>query len=175
MMKFISDNGGPLVIAGIALAIGAAYLEWRIDEITEMKLDAAGIVSVDRIDAIEDEVEDTQEQHKLDSDRMDRKIERVVDPLITMLISTVFWGLKLETELNQLRESHQILAIEVGGGQLELVRSIDIQTRQDLSRLKRDVEEWQLLHDKNFPPQWLVDQVQHIDKQLDDHVKENSH
>jgi hypothetical protein len=99
----------------------------------------------------------------------------ILAPLITMLISTVFWGLKLETELNQLRESHQILAIEVGGGQLELVRSIDIQTRQDLSRLKRDVEEWQLLHDKNFPPQWLVDQVQHIDKQLDDHIKENSH
>jgi hypothetical protein len=47
-----------------------------------MKLDAAGIVSVDRIDAIEDEVEDTQEQHKLDSDRMDRKIERVVDVLL---------------------------------------------------------------------------------------------
>jgi hypothetical protein len=82
VIDFIRDNGGPLVIAGIALAIGAAYLEWRIDEITEMKLDAAGIVSVDRIDAIEDEVEDTQEQHKLDSDRMDRKIERVVDVLL---------------------------------------------------------------------------------------------
>lgn len=81
-MNFIRENGGPLVIAGIALAIGAAYLEWRIDEITETKLAAAGIVSLDRIDAIENEVEDTQEQHKLDSDRMDRKIERVVDVLL---------------------------------------------------------------------------------------------
>jgi hypothetical protein len=82
MIDFIKDNGGPLVIAGIALAIGATYLEWRIDEITEVKLSEAGIVSLDRIDAIEDEVEDTQEQHKLDSDRMDRKIERVVDVLL---------------------------------------------------------------------------------------------
>lgn len=82
MIDFIKDNGGPLVIAGIALAIGATYLEWRIDEITEIKLSEAGIVSLDRIDAIEDEVEDTQEQHKLDSDRMDRKIERVVDVLL---------------------------------------------------------------------------------------------
>jgi hypothetical protein len=82
VIDFIKDNGGPLVIAGIALAIGAAYLEWRIDEITEIKLSEAGIVSLDRIDAIEGEVEDTQEQHKLDSDRMDRKIERVVDVLL---------------------------------------------------------------------------------------------
>jgi hypothetical protein len=82
MNKFISENGGPLAIAATALIIGAAYLEWRIDEITEVKLAEAGIVSVDRIDAIENEVEDTQEQHKLDSDRMDRKIERVVDVLL---------------------------------------------------------------------------------------------
>ena len=82
MIEFIKENGGPLVIAGIALAIGATYLEWRIDEITEVKLAEAGIVSVDRIDAIEGEVEDTQEQHKLDSDRMDRKIEKVVDVLL---------------------------------------------------------------------------------------------
>jgi hypothetical protein len=82
MISFIRDNGGPLVIAGIALAIGAAYLEWRIDEITEMKLAAAGIVSLDRIDAIESEVEDTQEQHQIDADRIDRKIEKVVDVLL---------------------------------------------------------------------------------------------
>jgi hypothetical protein len=82
MISFIRDNGGPLVIAGIALAIGAAYLEWRIDEITEMKLAAAGIVSLDRIDAIEREVEDTQEQHQIDADRIDRKIEKVVDVLL---------------------------------------------------------------------------------------------
>ena len=133
MNDFIKQNGGPLAIAATALLIGAAYLEWRIDEITEIKLSEAGIVSLDRIDAIEDderggffdrlkgkseedeaagqeeemqsesgdesteqdmsgdsdladaiegEVEDTQEQHKLDSDRMDRKIERVVDVLL---------------------------------------------------------------------------------------------
>jgi hypothetical protein len=82
MNDFIKENGGPLAIAATALIIGAAYLEWRIDEITEVKLAEAGIVSVDRIDAIEGEVEDTQEQHKLDSDRMDRKIEKVVDVLL---------------------------------------------------------------------------------------------
>ena len=82
MNKFITENGGPIAIAVIALAIGAAYLEWRIDEITEMKLAQAGIVSVDRIDAIEGEVEDTQEQHRRDSERMDDKIERVVDVLL---------------------------------------------------------------------------------------------
>ena len=82
MIDFIKDNGGPLVIAAAALAIGAAYLEWRIDEITEVKLAAAGIVSLDRIDAIESEVEDTQEQHQIDADRIDRKIERVVDVLL---------------------------------------------------------------------------------------------
>ena len=82
MNKFISENGGPLAIAATALLIGAAYLEWRIDEITEVKLAEAGIVSVDRIDAIEGEVEDTQEQHRRDSERMDDKIERVVDVLL---------------------------------------------------------------------------------------------
>ena len=82
MIEFIRENGGPLVIAGIALAIGATYLEWRIDEITEVKLAAAGIVSTDRIDAIEDDVKDAKEQHKVDADRMDRKIERVVDVLL---------------------------------------------------------------------------------------------
>ena len=82
MNDFIKENGGPLVIAATALLIGAAYLEWRIDEITEVKLAEAGIVSVDRIDAIEGEVEDTQEQHRRDSERMDDKIERVVDVLL---------------------------------------------------------------------------------------------
>lgn len=82
MSKFISENGGPIAIAIIALAIGAAYLEWRIDEITEVKLADAGIVSVDRIDYIENTLEDTREQHLRDSERMDDKIERVVDVLL---------------------------------------------------------------------------------------------
>lgn len=82
MNDFIKENGGPLAIAATALLIGAAYLEWRIDEITEVKLGEAGIVSVDRIDAIEDEVEDTQEQHRRDSDRLADKVERIVDVLL---------------------------------------------------------------------------------------------
>jgi hypothetical protein len=43
----------------------------------------------------------------------------VLAPVIAMLISTVFWGLKLETELNQLRTSYEVLAIEVGLESLE--------------------------------------------------------
>ena len=82
MSNFIRDNGGPIAIAVIALAIGAAYLEWRIDEITEIKLAEAGIVSADRIDGIEDKVKDTREQHRRDSERMEDKIERVVDVLL---------------------------------------------------------------------------------------------
>lgn len=77
-MEWIRENGGPLVIAGIALAIGAAYLEWRIDAITTQKTGALEIVPTAKIEAMEGDIADNKAYIRKTED----KVERIVDILL---------------------------------------------------------------------------------------------
>jgi len=81
-MRFIKENGGVLVIVGIVATVLAAYGEWRIGAAVQAKFAEQGIVSLDRVVAIESDIEETREIHVSDRDRMDGKIERIVDILL---------------------------------------------------------------------------------------------
>jgi len=77
-MSFIKDNGGPIVIAGIALAIIAGYTEWRIAANVDTQFQAAGLVSPDKVDAMEDDIGEVKGALV----RIDGKIDRIVDILL---------------------------------------------------------------------------------------------
>lgn len=77
-MTFIRENGGVLaVLAAVAVASGI-WIEWRIST----HLSNLNLPSDDRLVALKDEIGVVREQHNDDRDRMDNKIERVVDILL---------------------------------------------------------------------------------------------
>ena len=81
-MSWVKDNGGAIAVAAVALAIGAAYLEWRISVAVTGEIEAVGLISPATIDAMKDDIADQKETHNRDSERMDGKIERIVDILL---------------------------------------------------------------------------------------------
>jgi len=61
MSDFIKQNGGPLVIGAIFFAVIAGYIEMRIPPIVDAKFVEAGVVSTDKIDAMDDDIEDNKD------------------------------------------------------------------------------------------------------------------
>lgn len=85
MKDFISNNGGVLVVIGACLAIGAAYLEWRIDSRVTDAVNTKGYVTPAQIGVFkanqEALKEDVGELKNVD-EKLDGKIERIVQILL---------------------------------------------------------------------------------------------
>lgn len=83
-MSFIKDNGGPIVIGTVALAVIGGYIELRLpsDAEIEAKIDAkfvaAGNVPPHRMDQAEEDIDDLEEADI----RIDAKAERIVQILL---------------------------------------------------------------------------------------------
>jgi len=60
MSNFIKDNGGPLVVGAVFLAIILGYIELRIPPIVVAEIESRGIVSSDKIDSMEGDIEDNE-------------------------------------------------------------------------------------------------------------------
>jgi len=85
MNDFIKENGGPIAIAVIALAIGTTYLEWRIDVHTTKAISNAGAVTPAQLALLQKDVEtigDAVEDNKIRHDRTDTKLDRIIDILL---------------------------------------------------------------------------------------------
>jgi len=81
-MRFIRDNGGMLAVLAVVAVLLGTYAEWRIAVNVKSQLDATGQVAPHQIIAIEKDIADQKETHNRDSERMDNKIERIVDILL---------------------------------------------------------------------------------------------
>ncbi len=78
MNKFLHDNGGMLTVLGVAVILLGAYGEWRISVAVQAEFDAADQVAPHEIEAIEEDIDDLE----VADERMDNKIERIVDILL---------------------------------------------------------------------------------------------
>ncbi len=88
-MSFIKENGGPLVIGAVVLTLLAGYVELRAPQMIGTEMDSRGLVSTETVNNIENnisavakDVAEQKETHNRDADRMDGKIERIVDILL---------------------------------------------------------------------------------------------
>ena len=81
-MSFIKDNGGPLVVAGVVIAVLGGYIELRlaqaIPEAVEHETSDIPVISHDKIEAMEGDISDL----KRADDKMDDKITRIIDILL---------------------------------------------------------------------------------------------
>ena len=81
-MSFLQENGGMLAVLGVAVVVLGAFADWRIGVKVDEALAAQGFASSDKITQIEEELDDQKVVHKEDRDRLDGKIERIVDILL---------------------------------------------------------------------------------------------
>ena len=83
----VKENWALLSIVATALASLAgwglkSYVEDYIDAVVESKMVDIGEVSADRVAAIEKDVEENRQRHAADADRLDVKVERIVQILL---------------------------------------------------------------------------------------------
>ena len=81
-MKFISENGGLIAVATVGLVVLAAFGEWRISVAVDEALAAKGFATSDKITEIQSDLAEQKMVHRDDRDRLDGKIERIVDILL---------------------------------------------------------------------------------------------
>lgn len=88
-MNWIKENGGPLVVGAVVLGMIFGYIELRAPRMVSAEMDTRGLVSdesfanlEDKVDAVAAQIGEQKETHNRDSDRMDSKIERIVDILL---------------------------------------------------------------------------------------------
>ena len=92
----------------------------------------------------------------------------ILAPTLVMLFSTVAWGLKLEGELNEVRNDVVALQRQVGAGVLpRAAERLTYVERQVNEHVARDIERWRT-HDQEFPPRWLVDRVSELERRLNE-------
>lgn len=77
-MNFLKENGGLIAVLAACAVVGAAYLEWRIDVNQREQLAAAELASPADVAANTESIEDLEKA----DERMDGKIERIVDILL---------------------------------------------------------------------------------------------
>ena len=85
MRDFIKDNGGVITLLIIALAIGAAYLDWRINSLVTETVNTAGYITPEQIEVFKVNQEGLKEDIgdlKNTADKLDGKIERIVQILL---------------------------------------------------------------------------------------------
>jgi hypothetical protein len=81
-VSFVKDNGGMLAVLGVAVVLVGAFADWRIAVKVEDALAAKGFATSDKITEIQQDLAEQKMVHKEDRDRMDGKIERIVDILL---------------------------------------------------------------------------------------------
>lgn len=88
-MSFVKENGGPLVIGGVVLAVLTGYMELRMPSVVAGQLEANGIVPKSTIDAMQEDIADVEEglvteeaERKAAEEKLDGKIERIVGILL---------------------------------------------------------------------------------------------
>lgn len=81
-MSFIKDNGGPLVIAGVAIAVVGGYFELRLaatlPKAVQAETDGIPVITEDRVKGIESDISDI----KTALVRADDKMNRIIDILL---------------------------------------------------------------------------------------------
>ena len=85
MRDFIKDNGGVITLLIIALAIGAAYLDWRINSLVTETVNTAGYTTPEQIEVFKVNQMGLKEdigELKETADKLDGKIERIVQILL---------------------------------------------------------------------------------------------
>jgi hypothetical protein len=85
MRDFIKDNGGVITLLIIALAIGAAYLDWRINSLVTETVNTAGYITPEQIEVFKVNQISLKEdigELKATADKLDGKIERIVQILL---------------------------------------------------------------------------------------------
>lgn len=85
MKQFISENGGIIAVLIVLMGIGGAYLEWRIDAAATERLNAAGLVTPEQLEAARRDIDrNAEDVDKLEAadQRFDGKIDRIVDILL---------------------------------------------------------------------------------------------
>lgn len=78
-MNAIKENIIAILVVG-GLFIG--YIELRAPQMVSAEMDKRGLVKVGEVADIKQELENQKVVHKEDRDRMDGKIERIVDILL---------------------------------------------------------------------------------------------
>ena len=88
-MSWIKENGGPLVIGAAVVAVILGYIEMRAPGMVDAEMDTRGLVSTqtlqnisDKLDAVDEKVDDLKQLHNRDQQQADDKIERIVDILL---------------------------------------------------------------------------------------------
>lgn len=77
-MNWIKENGGLIGLIGIASVAVGVFAELRIRQ----HLESMNIPSDVRIASLEEKLDEQKQTHREDRDRMDSKIERIVDILL---------------------------------------------------------------------------------------------
>jgi hypothetical protein len=81
-MNWVKEQGGPLVVGAVFLGIVLGYIELRAPVMVGSEMDSRGLVSVETMETALKAIEDQKVTHKEDRDRMDGKIERIIDILL---------------------------------------------------------------------------------------------
>lgn len=81
-MNFIKENGGPLVVGAVVIGFFVGYAELRLPAMVDEEMDSRGLISSGDFAALQDDLADQKVVHKEDRDRMDSKIERIIDILL---------------------------------------------------------------------------------------------
>jgi hypothetical protein len=81
-MSFVKENGGMLAVGLVLWGIATGVLGYMIKGEVSDQLDARGLISPDKITSIEQDIAEAKTQHQIDAERMDGKIERIVDILL---------------------------------------------------------------------------------------------
>lgn len=85
MGDFIKENGGVITLLIIALAVGAAYLDWRINSLVTDTVNTAGYITPEQIEVFKVNQMGLKEdigELKETADKLDGKIERIVQILL---------------------------------------------------------------------------------------------
>ena len=88
-MNWVKENGGVLVVGAVIFGLVLGYMELRAPKVVSAEMDQRGLVSDAtlgeyraELDAVKEAAEREREERIADRDRMDGKIERIVDILL---------------------------------------------------------------------------------------------
>lgn len=88
-MSWIKDNGGILTVGGVLIAAVLLFMEFRTPALIRQEMANQGLYTAaeatnlnTKLENVENLVSIQQQTHNDDRDRMDSKIERVVDILL---------------------------------------------------------------------------------------------
>ena len=78
-MSFVKENGGPLIIGAVFFGIIAGYIELRIPPIVDKKLQTVGLVAPAKIEAMDENIEENEEDIDDLTDRWNRLVDAIAE------------------------------------------------------------------------------------------------